>query len=844
MQQQEWEKVKEVFTAALEQPVAVRAQFLTESCGDDEALRGEVESLLAAHEEPKNLLEKHSIDLAAQLQTDGHQYVGKRFGAYRILREIGRGGMGAVFLAERADGEFQQQVALKIIRHSFDREIEKHFRRERQILASLNHPNIAKLIDGGVSETGELFLVMEFIEGEPLVEFAEKQQLTIAERLQLFLDICHAVSFAHQNLIVHRDLKPSNILVTEDGAPKLLDFGLAKLSEQPGVSAGLTDSPLVAVNASELTQTGFRAFTPAYASPEQILGKSVTTASDVFSLGVILYELLTNEKPFHFEGKSLDEIIRTVTTGEPSLPSRVVHSGEPGGPGRQRQLRGDLDNITLKALQKDLTRRYQFVSELTDDIERHLEHLPISARPNTLSYRVSRFYQRNRVAVSATVFVILALIAGLGIALWQNSKARNENAKAEAINAFLQKMLRTSNSQSGDAGKKAYQTTVNDILAEAEQRLEEAELSHQPEVKAELRRVVGVGYLDTGNYAAAERNLRQALTEQALIYGESSPKLLKTEFGLAALFLAKADYEKADMIYAQRFSLLRKEFQQANIDAESFTAALGNYAILRRARGDSLMAEALLRECLALSLRRSLKSQADTASGFLTLILLDQGKFAEAQSLQQEVVTKYRNQPNDETPEFCAALTLLGSILMEKGDLIGADASLRQGERLYRKLYGPNYTALYDNLRLQAEVSYLAGRYAEADATINQVLENYRQNSNPKYISFASALTVQGLVLNKLGRSDEAEKVLREAVKLRKENLPDNHFMTALTKGALGECLTTQKRYDEAEPLLQSSYNDLKASQGEQNPRTILARQRLVRLYEASGKADEAEKFQ
>jgi len=249
--------------------------------------------------------------------------------------------MGAVFLATRADGDFEQQVALKIIRQSYaDRELERHFRRERQILASLNHPNIAKLIDGGVSETGELFLAMEFIEGEPLVAFAEHRHLTIEDRLQLFLKICHAVSFAHQNLVIHRDLKPTNILVTEDGTPKLLDFGLAKLAEQPA------HSPLAAAAGADATQTVFRAFTPAYASPEQILGKSVTTASDVFSLGVILYELLTNEKPFHFEGQSLDEIIRTVTTGKPSLPSKAVPTGEPEAAGRRRRLRGDLDQMT------------------------------------------------------------------------------------------------------------------------------------------------------------------------------------------------------------------------------------------------------------------------------------------------------------------------------------------------------------------------------------------------------------------------------------------------------------------------------------------------------------------
>lgn len=844
MQPERWEKVKEVFTAALEQPTAMRPSFIAESCGDDAALRAEVESLLVAHEEPKNLLEQHTIDLASQLQAKGDKYLGKRFGPYRILREIGRGGMGAVFLAERADGDFQQQVALKIIRQSFvDGELERHFRRERQILASLNHSNIAKLIDGGVSETGELFLAMEFIEGEPLVAFAEHQHLTIEERLQLFLKICHAVSFAHQNLVIHRDLKPSNILITEDGEPKLLDFGLAKLAEEPSVITGLTNSQAVTAKGSELTQTGFRAFTPAYASPEQILGNSVTTASDVFSLGVILYELLTNEKPFHFEGKSLDEIIRTVTTGKPSLPSRVVQSGESEGLGRQRQLRGDLDNITLKALQKEAPRRYQSVAEFANDIERHLGNLPIAARPNTVSYRASRFYQRNKIAVSAAAFVILALITGLGIALRQYSNARRETAKAEAVNTFLEKMLRTPNLQSGDA-RKGYQTTVNEILADAEKRLEGPELSHEPEVKAELRRVIGVSYGDVGNYAAGERILRQALTEQTQIYGSGSPKLLLTEFSLSVLFLAKADYEGADKIFAQRFSLLRGEFQHARIDPEFFVSILSNYAILRRAHGDSVMAEALLRESLALSAQYSLKGQGDRAGGFLTLILLDQGKFPEAAERQQAAVARSRSLATTETPEFCAALTLLGSILMEKGDLTGADASLREGEALYRKLYGPNHIALHDNLRLQAQVAYLGGRYAEGLTTVNQVLENYRQNSNPKYISFATALTVQGLILNKLGKSGEAEKVLREAVKLREENLPAGHFMTALTKGALGECLTSQHHYDEAEQLLQASYAALQASQGQQNPRTILARQRLIRLNEAWEKPEVAGKFQ
>ncbi len=431
MNAQNWQQVKDIFAEALETSNGSRLEFLRERCGADETLFAEVKSLLDANEETEPLIEKNALNLASKLNVKNYDFT--KFGRYTVLKEIGRGGMGAVFLAERNDGEFEQQAALKIIRQSFtDDEIERHFRRERQILASLNHPNIAKLLDGGVSDAGELFLVMEYVEGEPLGEYAANNQLSVEERLRLFLKICRAVSYAHQNLVVHRDLKPSNILITKDGEPKLLDFGLAKITA-PGE---------VGENDFEQTKTFFRAFTPAYASPEQIHGNKVTTASDVYSLGVILYELLTGEKPFHFEGKSLDEILKTIDLTEPLRPSSVGNfksqisdSKFKDNPKSKIQnpksLKGDLDNITLKALRKEPERRYKSVEAFAGDIERHLKNLPIKARPNTLSYRASRFFRRNRIAVSATAFIILALIFGLAIALWQAKVARTERDRAE-----------------------------------------------------------------------------------------------------------------------------------------------------------------------------------------------------------------------------------------------------------------------------------------------------------------------------------------------------------------------------------------------------------------------------
>ncbi len=411
---QDWQKVKDIFASVLEQDKTDRERFLQQSCGGDDGLLSELKSLLAAHDEPENLIEKNSIDLASKIASDDYNASGKHFGNYRIIREIGRGGMGTVFLAERDDGEFTKQVALKIVRQSIaDAEIIARFKRERQILASLNHPNIAALYDGGVGETGEPFLAMEYVEGEALIAYATQNHLSIRERLYLFIKVCSAVSYAHRNLVVHRDIKPSNIIVTDNGEPKLLDFGLAKVFEGD----------------MSVTQTAVRAFTPAYASPEQMAGDAVSTASDQYSLGVVLFELLSGNKPFDFEGKSLDEMIHTIRTSEPPSPSSLARrdndSARPGNVPR------DTDNITLKSMRIEPERRYGSVEALAEDIERHLQGLPVLARPNTLGYIASRFVWRNKTAVAAAVFVVIAVLGGLAVSIWQAAVARQERDRAE-----------------------------------------------------------------------------------------------------------------------------------------------------------------------------------------------------------------------------------------------------------------------------------------------------------------------------------------------------------------------------------------------------------------------------
>lgn len=391
--------VEELFHAALELPPSERRAFVRSQVGSRTILLREIEGLLAAYEDQAD-----GEWGSPALQADGFEagWVGRRIGSWRVERLLGEGGMGAVYLARRIGGEFEQTAALKMISCRLaSPALQERFRQERQILARLNHPNIAKLLDGGTTEDGDPYLVMEYIEGTPVDEYCDRHGLSLRRRLELFLTICSAVQYAHQNLVIHRDLKPDNILVTGDGTPKLLDFGTAKL---------LADHI-----SSDVTQKGFRAFTPAYASPEEILGTPVTTASDVYSLGVILYRLLAGAAPYELRDYSTGELLRVICQQEPIRPSAVG--------GGKAELRGDLDAIILKAMRKEPGARYASVDQLAEDIRRYLSARPVRARHGGLRYRAVKFVRRNRLAVGAAAVISLSIAAGVAGILWQARKA-------------------------------------------------------------------------------------------------------------------------------------------------------------------------------------------------------------------------------------------------------------------------------------------------------------------------------------------------------------------------------------------------------------------------------------
>src|SRR5450631_3086153 len=543
-----WARVKELFEAAVDLDPNQRTALLDKECGGDEILRGEIESLLKSDERTDAFIEQPAFAIPHDLFPDNAEepFIGRQFGVYQVVREIGRGGLGAVYLAARADDEYRKQVAIKVIRRGLDTDdIIRRFRNERQILAQLDHPNIARLIDGGTTDEGLPYFVMEYVNGEPIGAYCDAHVLTTTERLNLFRKVCATVTYAHQNLVIHRDLKPSNILVASDGEPKLLDFGIAKL-------LGPEEEALAQ------TMAGQQIMTPEYASPEQVKGERITTVSDVYSLGVLLYELLTGQRPYRLKTRTAEEIARAITDQEPARPSTAIATSDhpPSSILHSRSLRGDLDNIVLMAMRKEPARRYTSVGQFSEDIRRHLEGLPVRARKDTVPYRTSKFVNRHRIGVAAAALVLLSLVGGIVATLIQVRTARRERAKAEAISGFLQKTLHASNPGKNLSG----QPTVKDLLDDASKRLATEELSDQPEVKAELQRIIGESYLSLGQYDLAEQNLAAAAEAQKRIYGEDSLETLKTLIVRASLWGgAKGDYVKANKFYLANLPRLRAE---------------------------------------------------------------------------------------------------------------------------------------------------------------------------------------------------------------------------------------------------------------------------------------------
>jgi len=847
VQTERWKQIEEIFQSAIDSPAEKRPALLDSACGDDAELRRELESLLE-NSENSDWTEPSAVDEAVRVlgQRTAELSEGRRIGAYRILREIGRGGMGTVYLAARADDQFQKLVAIKIIRRGLDTDdIVQRFRAERQILAMLDHPNIARLLDGGSTDDGLPYVVMEHIQGEPIDVYCDGRRLDITGRLRLFQSVCAAVSYAHQNLVVHRDIKPGNVLVTQDGVPRLLDFGIAKL-----LSAG--------AQAEERTRTRARPLTPDYASPEQIRGEPITTASDVYSLGILLYILLTGRPPHRRDTLSPAALERAICEEEPQRPSVVVMRDDPERKGKQpssaartearegtpdklrRRLEGDLDNIVLMALRKEPSRRYSSAEHLSEDISRHLANLPVRARPDTRGYRAAKFIRRNKTWVAMAAVTFLSLAGGVAASLWQTHAARQqrdlarlEEAKSAQINAFLQEMVGFSGVVGGTPSHR-YDATVAEMLDNAAVRVDK-ELADQPAVRAELLATIGSTYMTQARIGPAERYLREAYDLSLKLYGPSGYRTGVTMQSLAGLAYRKGDYGAAESWMEKALPIFRNEAKNPNFEIRFLVAALSDAAFIKRALGRFDQAEALWREALLFGPRIPARYRGMSISPktFLAQLYMDRGDVERADPLALEASQQLRALGED---RFLLAQSLLdlGNVRCFEGRYAEAEPLIQEGIKIYTETQGADHPNVAYGLRILSSLHYYEGRYDLAEQDAQRILEIVQKL--PKGTSYyGTAYIALGRAMTKRGRAREAEPLLREALAIGQKS--SRRADTAQIQGYLAECLIAQKRYAEAEPLLIDSYQTLKTFQVSASPVLKEGQERLVSFYAAWGKS-------
>ena len=671
---------------------------------------------------------------------------GTRVGPYRIVREVARGGMGAVFLAERDDGQFEQRVALKLIKRGMDsEEIHGRFLAERQILARLNHPHIARFHDGGVTADGQPWFAMEYVDGLPLTRHCAERGLGLSERLRLFRDVCDAVRYAHQNLVVHRDLKPSNILVTAAGDVKLLDFGIAKLLEGDEES---------------LTRTELRALTPEYAAPEQVRGDPVTTATDVYALGGVLYELLTGHRACRFERPTPAEIERVICTVDPAPPG----------------VSGDIDTIVLKALQKDPARRYPSAEALLNDLRRHEQGLPVLARPDSWRYRARKFVQRNRVGVTAAVLVALVLVAGVVATLWQARITRREADRAGVVRDFVVGLFEVAYPHRA----RGQAVTALDMLELGSDRAR-TELVRQPAAQAELLHILAAIYRDLGHYDRALPLIRDATEISNVAFGPDDILVAERQRTWARILYYQGEYAAAESLLGGVIAAYRRKMGPR--DPETGTSLL-NLAYVLDAKGDYAGAEALQREVEVIY--RAYYGDQDLAAAWslsnLGETLLKQGRIEEADSVHRAAFEIRRRQLDPRHDELAISVHNLGLVHAAKGEYAAAERLLREAAATRRRWYPGGHPRL-------ALAAWRGRRDAGAESRLRQVTKELARRLGPEHPLTAAAQLNLAEVVAGRGHAAEADSLLGRALEARRARLGGAHPELGRTLARRGRVL-------------------------------------------------------
>lgn len=823
---------------------AERSHYLDDVCGDDSLLRKEIEEMVeSANDSEKfwNNLQDQNNKAAGEIFENteyfGERYTNKHIGPWRLLKPIGEGGMGVVYLAERDDGNYRQRVALKLLRQYYsidelDSSTVHRFRQERQILAKLDHPNIARLYDGGYTSDGLPWLAMEYVDGLPIHEWCRQNSCSLKDRLNLFKKICEAIKYAHKNLIVHRDLKPDNILVTTDGEVKILDFGIAKLlDEEPSTEQRL------------LTRTGLRAMSLHYAAPEQITGDQITTATDVYALGLVLYELITGHYPFILDGLKITQIERVIRSDIPAKPSSF--------PDRDKnitgiqEIRGDLDAITMKALRKESDQRYENAGALLDEILRYEDNRPVEARRDSQRYRMSKFIRRHRRSLSAGVAIVLSVAVFLLYHTWQLAQERDiaqrEAARAEQIATFLADMFKASDPSEA----RGEELTARELLDAGAERIHL--FVDQPEVQATMMQLIGRVYWGIGAYEDAIPLLEQAIELRRNLTNTPNNELALAHFTLGMAIHDMGDYQNATPHFEEAVTIYRMYPDQLSAEYATSLENMGNVEEARRKYNE---AELLHREALEMRLSLFGPDHPDVGQSYFSIGTLRYHQNDLDGSIEKirEALRIFRYNNMTDTRLGARTLRQLGNRLIAKGEYEQAESVLSESLQINRRIHGDKYLDTGLAVWSLATLNRNRGRFIAAE-------ELYKEAVSILSIAIGNRHVMVGQIFQEFGDLymqptftdyNKAVQFYGESIEIFENAGRVHPSRIVISNRKMGLALIKLHRFEEAEANLLENLNTahILATENEDHRQLFLdSLQALVELYGEWGKMDKAMQY-
>ncbi|MCB9258860.1 MAG: serine/threonine protein kinase [Ignavibacteriales bacterium] len=838
------EIIKSIFERALELDRLSREIFFNNLKEEEKPYEEEVKSLLQAFEKHNDFLEiETDLNIFSEDKIGPHPLIGQHIGSYLIDEEIGIGGMGIVFKGKRDDKEFEQKVAIKILKQGLSTEyLVKRFQNERQTLANLQHPNIARLFDGGKTSEGLPYLIMEFIDGMPITEYCDKNNLSIDQRLKLFITVCNAVQYAHQNLVIHRDIKPGNILVNNEGRPKLLDFGVSKLLDNENSEKH-----------EDLTKTGMWHLTPEFASPEQIKGENITTASDIYSLGVLLYQILSGSAPYKIYNASPLAISKILDEEKITKPSEIALKNtkeinkeelENKLLPNYKELKGDIDNIVLKAMHKDPNQRYSSVQEFSNDIDRYLKGLPVIARPDTYGYRFSKFVQRHKVGVALFVLVNIIILSSIAAVIYQGriaakerDKAKIENQKYEKVNGFLTSIL-----SSVDPSEIGRDVKVYDVLDKAAEDVE-TNFKEHPEVEASIRSTLGNTYVNLGEYDKGKPFLEKAYKINLDKYGKESKEIAASIHDLANYYDWIGEYKKADSLYSQSINIFRKVLDKPS---KMFADALNNHGIVLMNFGKYEEAENLYLEAIDISKKVEGKKSKNLASIYnnLAYSYTDEGKLDKAEIYYKQSLRILLEILGKNRPEVGTAYNNLGWLYTQLEKFDSAEVYLQKSYELKYELKGKDHPDVGLALNNLGVIKTRKGEYLEAENYFYEAIEQYKKSYPSDHPLISTSYAGLGRVYFSLGKFVKSEEYFRKSLEIKIKKLPADHWEIFKTKGELGIVLIKENKLNEAEKLLTKSYEYYYQNQSDDKKSQEDFLKALIELYDKKNNPELSEKYQ